>query len=625
MVPSDENGGGTQEDTSSGSSTSSGETSPAPEGGGGSGSGSSAGTQAGHVVNHGILEDNTAITTMAVGAGTKSQFKIQGETSADTHVETQSSARSSLGLGIGKLSSNTRLQSPEYLNGRSTRDVLGTPSTITDARHKVDSRIVSDFSRTINRPALPSGVKMPETFVPRLVMEDIFNDLKRDTSPKNWVVGKLSDIAVTNEISYTYPNSARISFLNSNTVVPVTRALAPDISLSDTRPLVLQFFANFGTADTKASISVQNKSMVQQVETGPLFEISRTAKEVDVNVQYEELTVSEDMDSKYYYETGPTESKSTDNIAYAATDSMSITSRKASVDVSVNPVKVKKAILEKRKSIVETINIKYGGPSGTIESVDTVISPTDTNRKSKVKLYGWNGFAAVFFQNTFDFYINGDKVIDGGEYLVSAGRTGLTNNYAGLLQIGPSSLQNKDTVGTLYVDMVSMYALGPAVGESPSGYVYVEETPVILPEEMSYYISNELTDTVSGSSDVEYDEEGCVIVRLGDIQLLQDINGSFTISTETECSPKYLSLTDAYIDEMGRFTVMPADSWIRRATATKAFIKQDGTIIVGSYIDNRLDVIPFDYEQGEFVLLTVLSTNDSRYTPILKKLTFELE
>lgn len=613
-------------------------------------SGTTAATYAAAGVN---ISDNTTTDVVAAG-GTGSSRGVTGAATTDVAAGSSGTSRGLSGsantdsMGSSQRSSGNNYTFPANTNPADTmnwnQDATSTPilddpfwvPTIGIIREPVtrprpsdiDSRIAGDISRHITRPELPRLLTIPTGFTCYEVLSENFNLDLPGSSPVTWTGGSGIEVVVTDELAYTYPNSLKLGFPNTAQLVPVTRSLAPWIPLSNTRPLILQFLLNFGVAQTRGRVSICNKAEVTGVPESNLIKIFRTGREQkNVQIRRNEVTLVDAVSTaQYYYADRPdevyfnsegvlTSSRPLDDIRNVSRSMGSIGNPAASI--------VSNELVENRTTQTETYIVDYADISGNVLSASLEVLPYSTERGSRLKLLGWNTVTVLCLRDTFDLYINETRVVSGGYYLDYLD-AGIDDKYLGLLKVGGVETTTKDTVGTIFVDDLNIYALHNPE-DLPSGWAYQGGIPLILGNTQLPAYWEEHQSAISGSANQEFDTSGCLIVRMSDVQLYPDVNGCFTWSNEIECTTKYTSVSDLQIDSAGRVLIGPSSDYIKRCVPTNVYIDIDGTMVVGGTLDNKLDTIPFDYERGEFILVGALITNDDTVTPVLTKISFEFD
>lgn len=514
-------------------------------------------------------------------------------------------------------------------------EVIVTPDVPTVP--SVNPRIEDRYVRDIPWVGLPGSICLPSGYSPFLILSEDFDGDSLNSTPDSWVGGKYVNVKVTDKLAYTAGHSLSIDFQNLAKGSIASRNLLPDLPLKNNRPLVLQMFSHFGNKDDRITIAAYNKSTVDRITEGPLFEIDRTAYEETTIINPTELSFKEVLDlQKYHYLTPATERRllngrpAIDNY----TTTMNIVDKSKSAG-KVKKVEKKKTLGEKRTALYERFEVRYYDTATSgIVTTSYDVTPFSTNNKYKLKLYGWNCITVEFYANTFDLFINGENVVRNATYLINNTDSSDSLRYLGALRLGPAydfdmrQLSRASSKGLIYLDNIDLYSLRPSNGSTPpDDYVITECVPMPPQTER---IPDPGTEIVSGipipsGYDYEYTTDGCLIVELNETRLYCDANGCFTYSTDTPTVIKYLAMTEVFVDETGCISANPSICLIKNMMKTKVKIDIDGCLNVGSNIDNRLDVIPFDYAYGEFILMSVLNTNDISRAPAINRVFFEFD
>lgn len=120
-------------------------------------------------------------------------------------------------------------------------------------------------------------------------------------------------------------------------------------------------------------------------------------------------------------------------------------------------------------------------------------------------------------------------------------------------------------------------------------------------------------------------DDGCLLVEVDDVQFKPDSNGAINYSNKTP--NKYISTNSNIrnIDDYGLIKIGPTDDLIRHTSKVNIELTNDGKIYVNSWLDSRMDIIPFDYDNRNLTLMAILATNDKEKTPLINKIYFEFE
>ena len=498
----------------------------------------------------------------------------------------------------------------------------------------INPRIEDNYVREVPWVGLPGSICLPSGYSPFLVLSEDFDRDVVNSTPDSWVGGKYINVKVTEKLSYTAGHSLSVDFQNLAKGSIASRNLTPDLPLKDNRPVVLQFFTHFGNKDDKITIAPYNKSTVDRIVEGPLLEIDRTAYEENITLNPTEVSFKEVLDlQKYHYLTPATTRKLSNGrpVLDSLTTAMNIVDKSKSKG-KVRKVEKKKTLGEKRTVLYEKFQVRYydDAVSG-VATEEFDVTPFSSDNKYKLKLYGWNCITIEFYANTFDLFINGENVVRNAKYLINNSDTSDALRYLGALRLGPAydfdmrQLSRASAKGLIYLDNIDLYTLRPSNGSTPPDDYVITECVPMPPQTVRIPDPGEEVVVTGIPSGYEYTEDGCLIVTLNETVLMCDANGCFTYSTDTPTTIKYLAMTEAFVDETGCISVNPSICLIKNMLKTKVKIGVEGCLEVGSDIDNRLDVIPFDYTYGEFILMSVLNTNDISRTPTVNKVFFEFD